>query len=196
MASTPVLYVDVWSDFVCPFCYLETPVLDQLRNAYGEAVEIRWHAFELQSEQTPLLDPNSETIVNSWENSVQPLATERGLTMRMPPVAPRSRKAFETAMFARESGRYDAVHRAIFKAYFEEGIDIGDTDALLDIVAASGVDPELLEEALDDGTYTDLVIEDEEFAKKLGVSGVPFAVLSRDPAPGKEPPAPNSNSSP
>ncbi len=101
--SLSLLYVDILSD-LCPFCYLETPVLDQLCSAYGEAVEIRWHAFELRPKPTPLLDPNSETIVNSWENSVQPLAAERGLTMRMPPVAPRSRKAFETAMFARESG--------------------------------------------------------------------------------------------
>lgn len=116
---------------------------------------------------------------------MRPLADERALLMRMPPVAPRSRKASETALFARESGRYDVVHRAIFKAYFEEGIDIGDTDALLDIAATCGVDPELLEEALDEGTYTDLVVEDEEFAKKIGVTGVPFAVLSREPAPGK-----------
>jgi predicted DsbA family dithiol-disulfide isomerase len=190
MASTPTLYVDVWSDFTCPFCYLETPVLDQLRNAYGDAVEIRWHAFELRPEPAPLLDPNSDANVDSWEKSVQPLAAERGVTMRMPPVAPRSRKAFETALFARESGRFDFVHRAIFKAYFEEGIDIGDTDALLDIAAACGIDPELLEESLDDGTYTDLVIEDEEFAKKIGVAGVPFAVLSRDAVPGGEPPPP------
>jgi predicted DsbA family dithiol-disulfide isomerase len=190
MASTPMLFIDVWSDFVCPFCYLETPVIDQLRNAYGDAVEIRWHAFELRPEPAPLADPNSEAIVSGWENSVLPLAAERGLTMRMPSVAPRSRKAFETAMYARESGRFDVVHRAIFKAYFEEGIDIGDADALIDIAAACGIDPELLEESLDDGTYTDLVVEDEEFATKLGVSGVPFAVLSRDPAPGQEPPPP------
>jgi predicted DsbA family dithiol-disulfide isomerase len=190
MATTPTLFVDVWSDFVCPFCYLETPVLDQLRNAYGDAVEIRWHAFELRPEPTPLLDANSDAIADSWEKSVLPLAAERGLTMRQPKVAPRSRKAFETALFARESGRYDVVHRALFKAYFEEGIDIGDADSLLDVAAACGLDPEMLEEALDDGTYTDLVIEDEEFASRLGVSGVPFAVLSREPAPGQEAPPP------
>jgi predicted DsbA family dithiol-disulfide isomerase len=189
--TSPVLYVDVWADFVCPFCYLEMPVLDQFRNAYGDAVEIRWHAFELRPEPTPLPDSNSDAIVDSWEKSVYPLASERGVTMRMPLVNPRSRKAFETAMFARESNRFEEVYRAMYKAYFEDGIDIGDADALLDIAATCGVDPELLEEALDDGTYTDLVIEDEEFAKKIGVTGVPFAVLSRDPAPGSlTPPAP------
>jgi len=63
-------------------------------------------------------------------------------------------------------------------------------DALLDIAATCGIDPELLEESLAEGEFTDLVIEDEEFAKKIGVTGVPFAVLSRDGAPGEEPPPP------
>jgi predicted DsbA family dithiol-disulfide isomerase len=188
--TSPSLWIDVWSDFVCPFCYLQTPVLDQLRNAYGDAVEIRWHAFELRPEPTPLPDANSDAIIDTWDKSVYPLAAERGVTVRLPLVNPRSRKAFETAIFARESNRYDLVHRAIFKAYFEDGIDIGDTDALLDIAATCGIDPELLEESIAEGEFTDLVIEDEDFAKSIGVTGVPFAVLSRDGAPGEEPPAP------
>jgi predicted DsbA family dithiol-disulfide isomerase len=188
--TSPTLYVDVWSDYVCPFCYLELPVLDQFRNAYGDAVEIRWHAFELRPEPTPTLDPNADSLHDTWDRAVYPMATERGMTLRLPPVQPRSRKAFETVLFARETNRQDIVHRAIFKAFFEDGIDIGDTDALLDIAATCGIDPEMLEESLDDGTYTDLVIEDEEFAKKIGVTGVPFAVLSRDGAPDQEPPPP------
>jgi predicted DsbA family dithiol-disulfide isomerase len=186
--TSPSLYVDVWSDYVCPFCYLQTPVLDQLRTAFGDAVEIRWHAFELRPEPSPTVDPESDALHDTWENSVYPLAAERGMTMRLPPVQPRSRKALETAMFARENERFEPVHRAIFKALFEDGIDIGDTDALIDIAATCGVDPELLEEALLEDAFTDLVMEDEEFARKIGVTGVPFAVLSREPAPGAEPP--------
>ena len=136
------LYLDVWSDFVCPFCYLEVPVIDQFKNTYGDAVEVRWHAFELRPEPMQTLDPDSDELHETWENSVYPVANERGLLLRLPPVQPRSRKAFETAFFARESGRFDVVHRAIFKAYFEDGIDIGDTDALLDIAATCGIDPE------------------------------------------------------
>ena len=165
--TSPSLWIDVWSDFVCPFCYLQTPVLDQLRNAYGDAVEIRWHAFELRPEPTPLPAVNSDALIDTWEKSVYPLAAERGVTVRLPLVNPRSRKAFETAIFARESNRYDLVHRAIFKAYFEDGIDIGDTDALLDIAATCGIDPELLEESLAEGEFTDLVIEDEDFAQRI-----------------------------
>lgn len=188
--TSPLLFIDVWSDYSCPFCYLQTPVIDQLRNAYGEAVEIRWHAFELRPEPSPAVDPESEVLHDTWENSVYPLAAERGLTLRLPPIQPRSRKAHETAMFARENERLEPVHRALFKAFFEDGIDIGDTDALIDIAATCGVDPELLEEALNEDAFTELVIEDEEFARKIGVTGVPFAVLSREAAPGAEPPPP------
>lgn len=184
------LYLDVWSDFVCPFCYLEVPVIDQFKNTYGDAVEVRWHAFELRPEPMQTLDPDSDELHETWENSVYPVANERGVLLRLPPVQPRSRKAFETAFFARESGRFDVVHRAIFKAYFEDGIDIGDTDALLDIAATCGIDPESLEEVLLGDEPTDAVIEDEEFAKTLGVTGVPFVVLSRDGVAGQEPPPP------
>lgn len=190
MASTPSLYVDVWSDFTCPFCYLQMAVIDQFQHAYGEAVEVRWHAFELRPEPVAIPDPEDEALHATWESSVYPLATERNVTMRFPPVQPRSRKAFEAAFFARESGRFDLVHRAIYRAYFEDGIDIGDIDALLDVAGACGIDPESLEEALLGDEFTDAVIEDEDFAKKLGVTGVPFVVLSRDGIGDQEPPPP------
>ncbi len=110
--------------------------------------------------------------------------------MRVPPVQPRSRIAHETAFFARAAGLFDTVHRAIFRAFFEDAMDIGDSDVLIDIAAACGVDQEMLEEALNEGAYTDAVLEDEAFATKLGVTGVPFVVLSRDAAVDQEPPPP------
>ena len=186
MSNTPSLYIDVWSDYVCPFCYLEVPVLDQFRAAYGDAVEFRWHAFELRPEPAPLLDPEDEAIAQSWIDSIHPMADERGVTMRQPPVQPRSRKAFEVMLFAREAGRFDVVHRAIFKAFFEDGLDIGDTDVLLDIAAICGLDPESLEEALNEQRYTAAVVEDERLATEVGITGVPFAVVSRPPVPDEE----------
>jgi predicted DsbA family dithiol-disulfide isomerase len=188
MPNTPSLYIDVWSDYVCPFCYLEVSVLDQFRAAYGDSVEFRWHAFELRPEPAPLLDPQSDELDRSWAYSVLPMAEQRGVTMRQPPVQPRSRKAFETMLFARDEGRFDVVHRAIFKAFFEDGLDIGDTDVLLDIAATCGLDPESLEGALSEGRYTEAVIEDERLAGEVGITGVPFAVVSRagtEDEPGK-----------
>ncbi|CAM2157174.1 DsbA family oxidoreductase [Pararobbsia alpina] len=186
MPNTPSLYIDVWSDYVCPYCFLEVPVLDQFRAAYGDTVEFRWHAFELRPEPAELLDPDSEELNRSWAYSVLPMAEERGLTMRLPPVQPRSRKAFEAVLFARDEGRFDVVHRALFKAFFEDGLDIGDVDVLLDIAATCGLDPESLEEALNEGRYTDAVMEDERLAGEVGITGVPFAIVSR-PGTSEEP---------
>ena len=191
MASTPTLYLDIWSDFVSPFCYLELPVIDQFRDAYGDAVEVRWHAFELRPEPTPLQEADDDAMSASWESTVYPLADERGLFLRLPDVHPRSRLAHEAALFARDAGMFEAVQRALFKAYFEDGLDIGDQDAVIDIVSTCGVDPEMLEEALADGTYTATVEEDQAFAAKLGVTSLPFIVMSRDAAIGQDaPPAP------
>lgn len=179
MPNTPSLYIDVWSDYVCPYCFLEVPVLDQFRAAYGDTVEFRWHAFELRPESAPGAEEDSEELDKSWAYSVLPMAEERGVTMRQPATQPNSRKAFEAVQFAREHGRFDVVHRAIFKAYFEDGLDIGDHDVLLDIVASCGLDPEMLEEALNDGRYTETVAEDERLAGEVGITGVPFAIVSR-----------------
>jgi len=191
MASTPTLYLDIWSDFVCPFCYLEIPVIDQFRNAYGDAVAVRWHAFELRPDPTPLLEADDDVLMASWETSVYPLADERNLVMRLPEVHPRSRLAQEAALFARDSGLFDMVQLALFKAYFEDGLDIGDQDTVIDIAASCGADPGMLEEALENGTYTAAVQEDQAFAAQLGVTSLPFIVMSRDPAVGQDtPPAP------
>lgn len=190
MARGATLYLDVWSDYVCPFCYLETPILDELRNAYGDAVEVRWHAFELRPEPVALLEADDEQLIDSWEKNIYPLAEERRLTMRLPMVNPRSRKALEAARFAQEADAFDVMHKALYKAYFEDSLDIGDVDTLIDIASTCGLDPEALDEALRENRFEASVQEDEDFAKQLGITGVPFIVLSRDPAPDQEAPPP------
>src|SRR2546423_7751388 len=92
--------INVWSDYVCPFCYLEKPVLERLRQEFGDAIEVHWRAFELRPEPVPTLDPAGEYLRTVWAQAVYPMAAERGLTLRLPPDQPRSRRAFESAEFA------------------------------------------------------------------------------------------------
>jgi predicted DsbA family dithiol-disulfide isomerase len=54
--------ITVWSDYVCPFCYLEEPVLDRIREEYGERVEVEWRVFKLRPEPVPTLDPDGEYL--------------------------------------------------------------------------------------------------------------------------------------
>ncbi len=112
MASANPARISVWSDHVCPFCYIELPVLDPLQAEHGEQVVIDWRAFELRPEPVPTLDPTGEYLHRVWNQSVYPMAEQRGMVLRLPPVQPRSRKAFEAAEFARGVGRFDSINCA------------------------------------------------------------------------------------
>lgn len=169
--------IDVWSDYVCPFCYLELPPIRRLQEQYAGQVEVLWRAFELRPAPKPTLDPDGDYLHTTWNRSVYPMAAERGMRLELPPVQPRSRLAFEAVAHAREQGRFDAMHEALFRAFFEDGRDIGDPKVLGDIAIECGLDRQRLAEALDSGCHTAAVHADQQLAYSLGVAGVPIMVF-------------------
>lgn len=179
MATGPQVRVDVWSDYVCPFCYLELPVLERIKVEMGRALVIEWHPFELRPEPYPTIDPAGEYLRATWANSVYPMAQSRNMVLRLPPVQPRSRKAFEAVAFAREQGLFDLMHHALFKAFFEDGKDIGSIPVLAAIGQGVGLDGDALQAALEEGRYTQEVVQQEEVAKSYGVNAVPIFTARR-----------------
>jgi predicted DsbA family dithiol-disulfide isomerase len=169
--------INVWSDYVCPFCYLEEPVLERLKQEFGDAVEIVWRAFELRPEPEPTLDPKGDYLRDAWAQSVYPMAAHRGMTLRLPPVQPRSRLAHEAVEFARDRGRHAEMNHALFRAFFEDGRDIGSKEVLLEICSEAGLDREELREALESGRHIEHVLSDQQLAHELGISGVPALVI-------------------
>lgn len=178
--------ITVWSDYVCPFCYLEEPVLEEIRGEYRERVEIAWRAFELRPEPVPTLDPDGEYLHSTWNASVYPMAQRRGMTLHLPPVQPRSRKALEAAEFAREHGRFEEMHHGLFRAFFEHGQDLEEMNVLLEVGRGAGLDPEELRGALEQGRFTDTVLRDERLAQDIGISGVPAMLVGAADAPLEE----------
>lgn len=89
------------------------------------AIEVLWRAYELCSEPVPTLDPDGEYLHRVWNASVYPLAARLGMAMRLPLVQPRSRLAHEAVHRARGQGRFEDYNRALFRAFFERGEDIG-----------------------------------------------------------------------
>ncbi len=171
----PLICIDVWSDYVCPFCYLELPVLDQV--AQDEDVEVRWRAFELRPEPMPTLEPHGDYLRYAWESSVYPMARERGMTLRLPPVQPRSRKAHQAAEFARAKGAFGPMHEALFRAFFEKGRNIGEIRVLLDVAGSAGLDPVQLLGSLETRQYEARVRADQRLAQQLGIQGVPALIF-------------------
>lgn len=182
-AATRPVRIDVWSDFVCPFCVLEEPVLEQAAGHHGADVTIAWRAYELRPEPVPTLEPDGEYLRSIWERAVYPMAEQRGMPLRLPPVQPRSRLAHEAEHHARRQGFGDPMRRAIFRAFFEDGRDIGRPEVLLDIGAAIGLDVGRLQGALTDGSETALVLADEREAIDLGIRGVPAMLIRPADAP-------------
>jgi predicted DsbA family dithiol-disulfide isomerase len=152
-------------------------VLTRLREEFGDQVEIQWRAFELRPDPVPTLDSKGDYLRDTWARAVYPMAEQRGMVLRLPPVQPRSRQALEAAEFAREQGRFDAMNHALFRAFFEDGRDIGDPAVLREIAVGAGLDGDALDAALKEGRYTAKVLEDQRTAHELGVSGVPAMAL-------------------
>lgn len=181
--TTPALRVDIWSDYVCPFCYLQLPILEQLQALYGAVIEWRWHAFELRPEPLTTPDPQADYLRMTWSQAVLPMADRRQLRMKIPPVQPHSRKALEAATYARSQGRFGDFNRALFRAFFEHGQNIGEDQVLLQVAGASGLRPEALRLALQEHQHSVAVTDDEALADTLGLRAVPVLLLRRASQP-------------
>lgn len=142
-------------------------------------VEIIWRAFELRPDPVPARDPQGEYLQKAWKNSVYPLAEGFGITMKLPPIQPRSRLAHEAAHWARSKGRFDDYHQAIFRAFFERGEDIGAIAVLTSLASGLGMESESLRKALENREFKESVLDDEREAQTLGVTGVPAFIANR-----------------
>jgi predicted DsbA family dithiol-disulfide isomerase len=142
-------------------------------------LDIVWRAFELRPDPVPTLDPKGEYLNRVWASSVYPLAEQLGVDIKLPPVQPRSRRAHEAAYWARQQGKFDAYHDALFRAFFQRGADIGNADVLTNLAAEAGLDGNALRQALQTGEYLPNVLADEREAKNLGITGVPAFIANR-----------------
>jgi predicted DsbA family dithiol-disulfide isomerase len=145
-------------------------------------VELLWRAFELRPEPVPMIDPNSEYLRRVWSDSVAPMAERLGVTMKFPPVKPRTQMAHEAAHWARAQGRFEDYHDETFRAFFERGEDIGNVDVLISIAVRLNLDSQSLRQALLNHELAVSVLADEGEAARLGMSGVPAFVANRKAA--------------
>lgn len=183
--TRPRITLDVFSDYVCPFCYLEAPELDALAERFAGEVMIRWRAFELRPAPEPTLDPDGDYLHDIWARAVYPMAAERGMTLRLPRRQPRSRLAHEASAWAAEQAHERpvagaAMRMALFRGFFEESLDLADPEALAGVADGLGLDGAALERSLAAGEYRDRVLADRCLAGELGIGGVPGLRFSLD----------------
>jgi predicted DsbA family dithiol-disulfide isomerase len=153
-------------------------VFDSLRSAFGESLDFQWHAYETRPEPTPILDSKFPRLGHVYQTAI-PIAEARGLVLKMPPVVSRTKLAFEALFAARTLDKFDEMYRAISKAYFADGTNIGSIDVLLSIGFECGIDKAWLKNAIESGQFSHVLAADRQLAATVGVEGLPFAVFSR-----------------
>ncbi len=170
--------VRVWSDYICPFCYVGLERGIWLAERFG--AEVQWQPFDLHPEYPPEGLPRA-----SLEERYGPAIHERtraaieaaGLAFDPPDVIPNSRAALAVTELARERGLHRAVHERLMHAYWSEAADIGDRETLLDLVAEADLDRGEAAAALEDEAYVERVLESTRFALLHGINAVPAFVI-------------------
>ena len=95
--------VKIYSDYVCPFCFLAEEPLTQAVNSFDRAIiDIEWIPFELRPYPTPTLKPEGQYLREAWKNSVYPMAKSMGIPIILPDISPQpyTRLAFEGSLSA------------------------------------------------------------------------------------------------
>lgn len=175
------LHIDVWSDFVCPYCYAVAFSLKKLQENFD--VELHWRSFELRPDGSPPMDPAYleyiETQSRPYFNGM--MRDQHGLDIKEGPFGISSRLALRMdkaveGLFGHDLGIQ--FHDAVTRAYWLETKDISDENVLMDVARAVGVpDLERLADALDDPAYDQQVTTDVMQAHAYGLSGVPAVVF-------------------
>lgn len=119
--------------------------------------------------------------------NVRRLSEELGLRMKRPAFTACSRPALEAAEYAKEQAKFDRFHLAVFRAYWEEGKNIGLRSVLRDIAEKCDLDGDDLERRLDEGWYTERIDKQNEEARMLGIGGVPAYVIGSNIVEGAQP---------
>ncbi len=184
------LTIEIWSDVVCPWCYVGKRRLEAALAAFDhrDDVHVRWRSFELDPSAPQVREHSSaEHLAAKYGMSVEQaestnaqmtaLAAAEGLEYDLDRT--RGGNSFEAHRLiqrALEDDLQDAMKERLMRAYFTEGEAIGDRDTLVRLAGEVGVDGEA---ALTDEKYADAVREDEDLARRIGIQGVPYFVLDR-----------------
>lgn len=196
-----MIKMDILSDPICPWCFIGKTQLDHaLETAGDHPFEIEWHPFQLNPDMPAEgMDRRQylEAKFGGKENAVRvyaqiaTAAAAQGLEIDFEAIkrTPNTLDAHRLIHWAGLEGRQTFVVDRLFRAYFCEGKDIGQTDVLVDVAAAAGLDPAMIAQLLKgDGDIDDIRARDAN-AREKGVTGVPcFIVGGQHAVPGAQPP--------
>lgn len=184
--------IDIWSDVVCPWCYIGKRRLESALADFPHEVEVVWHSFQL--------DPGApaepvETVAQAlgrkygggeqagrdMVDRVEAVAAEEGMiwrhhdSQRVGTVD--AHRLLHLALAESGPGKQGQLKEALLAAYFVNAENVADQAVLQRIGAAVGLDPVRVDEVLAGAEFTDEVWADQQRAGAYGATGVPFYVI-------------------
>jgi len=191
---TPKMKVEVWSDIMCPFCYIGKRQYESALKKFtdGNHVEIVWKSFQL--------DPSIPENVEKGITAVQYLSSRKGISVEQVKTMHKqvvqmaekagleyhldhaavynSFKAHRIIQFAKSKGLGDVAEETFFNAHFTRNKDLADIKTLIETGKEIGLTEAEVNEALTNEEYARSVKQDIQEARQIGVTGVPFFVFN------------------
>lgn len=184
--------VEIWSDIMCPFCYIGKRRFEQALQNFEQkdSIEIVWKSFQLNPEMKT--EPGKSinqylSEIKGWSlqqarqmnEQVTAMAREAGLAYDLDKaVVANSFDAHRLIQLAKTVKKGDAMEERLFSAYFTEGKNIADHETLVELGTAIGLKSETIKEMLAGNSYAQEVEQDIYEARQIGVRGVPYFVLN------------------
>ncbi|MFF4809249.1 DsbA family oxidoreductase [Micromonospora chersina] len=180
--------IEIYADVVCPWCWIGKRRLEQALAGYDGEVTVRFRPFQL--DPTPVTEPKpliealgakfgGRDKAEGMAAHVTQVAKGAGIDMRFDrAVAANTFEAHRLVRFATERGRAAELVERLYRAHFQDGIDVGSTDALVKLAGEVGLDEAEARDYLESNLGRREVAADLSAAHQLGVSSVPTFVLA------------------
>lgn len=188
-----VVEIEIWSDIMCPFCYIGKRKLEQALAEYGqtEDIHISWKSYQLSPDLVTDPKGNLNEYLARHKNiaieqaaqmntQVSAMAANEGLKYNLNQAIPaNTAKAHQFSHLAKTYGKQHEAEELLFAAYFTEGKNVDDIAVLIDMASQLGMDVTETEDTLRSEKFQVQVSRDIAEAQEIGVRGVPFFVFDR-----------------
>jgi len=185
--------VEIWSDVMCPFCYIGKRKFETALNQFQEKenVQLIWKSFQLSPDMKTDPTKNINQFLaqhkgitlqeaKHMNDHVTQLAAKVGLVYNFDTaIVANSFNAHRLVHFAKHHGKQNEAEEQLFKAYFTDGKNTDDLATLIQLGTEIGLNPTSLKTALETNLYAEDVKADIHEARQIGVRGVPFFVFNR-----------------
>lgn len=196
IAANDPIQIDVWSDIVCPFCYIGKKKLEKAIRELdaSDRVKIYWHSFQLDPEMEAgkgvpaiqqLIEKKgiAETQLKAMYDQLRQSGEPYGIDFQFEKcISFNTRDAHRIWQWTKSLNKDSAWKERVMHAYFSEGKDLSSHESLLEIAQEIGLDSTKTTAILESNAFGSQVDEDRYLAQQLNIRGVPFFIINRSAA--------------